>query len=256
MNEGLSRICCFDVGGTGLKAAIVGTDLEIASEITRIPTTYPMPPDRLVSFLSGMAKKLGAFDRVSVGFPGMVRDGIVLSAPHFVTESGPGSNVLDELRLKWEGFDLASAMASELEKATRVDNDADQQGAAVISGQGLEMVITLGTGFGTAIFHNGDLAPHLEIAHHEFRKGQTYNEQLGEATRKEIGSERWNKRVAKAVAAMEALTFYDRLYIGGGNAKKIHVDLGPKVQKVDNVSGIIGGAKLWSMGGEQGKRSA
>ena len=100
-------------------------------------------------------------------------------------------------------------------------NDADIQGAAVVRGKGLELVITLGTGFGTGLFYQGQLMPHLEIAHQPFRKGETYNEQLGEATRKEIGEERWNKRVHKAIANLRALMFFDHLYIGGGNSRRV-----------------------------------
>ncbi len=177
----------------------------------------------------------------------MVRSGVVLSAPHFVTKSGPGSELDPELQARWSGYDLAAALSAKLGCPTRVDNDADQQGAAVVLGRGLEMVITLGTGFGTALFSDGKLCPHLEIAHQPFRHGQTYNEAIGEAARKDLGNERWSELVARAVTNMEALTFYDHLYVGGGNAKKLKVDLGSKVTLVDNVSGILGGVKLWAM---------
>ena len=137
-------------------------------------------------------------------------------------------------------------------------NDADIQGAAVVSGKGLELVITLGTGFGTGLFYQGQLMPHLEIAHQPFRKGETYNDQLGEATRKEIGEERWNKRVHKAIANLRALMFFDHLYIGGGNSRRVtrhHLD--DDVTIVDNTAGILGGIKLWSQDhhhGEPGPR--
>ncbi len=127
-------------------------------------------------------------------------------------------------------------------------NDADIQGAAVVSGQGLELVITLGTGFGTGLFYRGQLMPHLEIAHQPFRKGETYNEQLGEATRKEIGEERWNKRVHKAITVLRALLFFDHLYIGGGNSRRVHRHhLADDITIVDNTAGIVGGVKLWAV---------
>ena len=88
--------------------------------------------------------------------------------------------------------------------------------------------------------------PHLEVAHQPFRKGETYNEQLGEATRKEIGEERWNKRVGKAIDNMRALIFFDHLYIGGGNSRRLNRDhLDDDVTMVDNTAGILGGIKLW-----------
>lgn len=177
----------------------------------------------------------------------MVRDGKVLSAPHFSTKAGPGSPVDDQLAALWSRFDLASALTEWFGIPTKVANDADIQGAAVISGQGLEVAITLGTGFGTGVFYQGQLMPHLEIAHQPFRKGETYNDQLGEATRREVGDERWNKRVNKAIANLRAMLFFDHIYIGGGNSRHVtrhHLD--EDVTIVDNNAGILGGIKLWS----------
>jgi polyphosphate glucokinase len=169
----------------------------------------------------------------------------VLSAPHFVTEAGPGTKVDDDLVKQWDQFDLAGTLRKRLGKPTKVANDADLQGAAVVSGKGLELVITLGTGVGTALFYDGRLLPHLEFAHHPFRKGETYNDQLGEATRKEIGNTRWNKRVRRAVDTLRALSFFDHCYIGGGNSKHLSGDLADDVSTVDNTAGILGGIKLW-----------
>jgi len=185
-------------------------------------------------------------ERASVGFPGMVRDGRVLSAPHFSTKAGPGTATEPDLLAKWSGFHLSHALTQAFGVPTKLANDADIQGAAVVSGTGLELTITLGTGFGTGLFYQGRLMPHLEIAHQPFRKGETYNEQLGEATRKEIGDERWNKRVTKAIAILRALMFFDHLYIGGGNSRRVKRDnLGDDVTIVDNTAGILGGIKLW-----------
>ena len=89
----------------------------------------------------------------------------------------------------WTRFDLAGASAEALGKPTKVANDADVQGLPSWPGRA-STVITLGTGFGTAVFLDGHLLPHLELAHQPFRKGETYNDQLGEPTRKEIGDHR------------------------------------------------------------------
>jgi len=126
-----------------------------------------------------------------------------------------------------------------------VANDADVQGLAVIAGKGVEMVITLGTGFGTGLYLDGRLGPHLELSHHPFRKGETYDEQLGNAARKDVGKKQWNKRVKKAIDNLRALTNFDHLYIGGGNAKKIDFELDPDVTIVSNEAGIRGGVALW-----------
>ena len=235
-----------DIGGTGLKASVLSADGAMAADRVKVPTTYPMPPEKLVSTLTKLAAPLPTAERASVGFPGMVRDGLVLSAPHFSTKHGPGSAVDDDLFDQWSHFDLASALTTAFGIPTKVANDADIQGAAVVTGTGLELAITLGTGFGTGLFYDGALMPHLEIAHQPFRKGETYNDQLGEATRKDIGDERWNKRVRKAITNLRALMFFDHLYIGGGNSRRVTRDhLDDDVTIVDNSSGILGGIKLW-----------
>jgi len=235
-----------DIGGTGLKASVLDADGVMVADRVRVPTSYPIPPDKLVSELSRLVAPLPAAERASVGFPGMVRGGRVLSAPHFSTKHGPGSSVDPGLFALWSKFDLASTLNASLGIPTKVANDADIQGAAVISGQGLELAITLGTGFGTGLFYEGQLMPHLEIAHQPFRKGETYNDQLGEATRKEIGDERWNKRVNKAIVTLRAMMFFDHLYIGGGNSRRVsRHHLHDDVTIVDNNAGILGGIKLW-----------
>jgi polyphosphate glucokinase len=238
-----------DIGGTGLKASVLGKDGTMAADRVKVPTTYPMSPQQMVTTLTDLVQKLPAYDRVSCGFPGMVRGGHILSAPHFVTKKGPGTAVDPTLFKAWADFDMATALATALGKPTKVANDADVQGAAVAQGKGLEVVITLGTGFGTAVFMDGQLQPHLEIAHQPFRKGETYNDQLGEMARKDVGDHRWNKRVREAIENLDALFFFDHLYIGGGNAGRVkRDDLGDFLERttvVDNSAGILGGIKLW-----------
>jgi len=235
-----------DVGGTGLKASVLDATGAMVADRVKIPTPYPLPPDKLVALLKKLVAPLPVAERASVGFPGMVRGGVVLSSPHFVTVSGPGSAVSHRLVGLWDRFDLAAHLTQEFGVLTKVANDADIQGAAVVQGRGLEMVVTLGTGFGTGLFYNGELVPHLEIAHQPFRKGESYDAQLGEATRKEIGEDRWNKRVTKAIANMRALTLFDHLYIGGGNSRRVlRRHLPDDVTVVDNTAGILGGIRLW-----------
>ena len=182
-----------DIGGTGLKANVLDRDGDVVADRVKIPTTYPMPPERLVEKLTGLANKLPEADRISAGFPGMVRTGRVLSAPHFVTKKGPGTETVPELVDAWARFDLAAELSQAIGKPCRVANDADVQGAAVVAGNGFETVITLGTGLGTAFFMDGRLLPHFELSHVEFRKKESFNEQLGEVARKKIGDKRWNK---------------------------------------------------------------
>jgi polyphosphate glucokinase len=235
-----------DIGGTGLKASVLDASGAMVADRVKIPTTYPLPPDKLVDDLVDLVQPLPKYNRVSAGFPGMIREGHVLSAPHFVLKNGPGTDVDPSLVKKWHEYALGDVLRERLGHETKVANDADLQGAAVIAGHGFEMVITLGTGFGTGIFYDGRILPHLEIAHTPFRKGETYNDQLGERARKEVGDERWAKRVNKAIDLMRAMTFFDRLWIGGGNARRLDTSrLADDITIVDNTAGILGGIKLW-----------
>lgn len=107
------------------------------------------------------------------------------------------------------------------------------------------MVITLGTGFGSSLFEDGAIAPHLELAHHPFRNGETYEEQLGFRALEEVGKKRWNRRLQRAIKTLRLLTNFDRLYIGGGNAEFIAFELAPDISIVPNTLGMIGGIWLW-----------
>lgn len=236
-----------DIGGTGLKASVLDGAGNMEHERVRCDTPYPLPPEKLVTTLEELIKPLPAFDRVSVGFPGMVRDGRILSAPHFVSPEGPGGQPDPDLVSAWQHFDLAASLENLTSKPVKVANDADLQGAAVIKGRGLELVLTLGTGLGTALFYEGQLEPHLEFAHHPFRKGRSYNDVVGDAARKKAGNKKWLAHVLEAVETFRALTFFDHCYIGGGNSARLGDDLPEAVSVVDNAAGILGGIKLWEV---------
>jgi len=235
----------FDIGGTGLKASVLDAAGKMLADRVRVATKYPCPPTAMIEALGALAAPLPAFDRISAGFPGVVREGKVRTAPHFVTKKGPGSAVDPHLLEAWTGFDLAGALTEQFHKPARVANDADLQGLEVVRGTGLEMVVTLGTGVGTAIFWHGVLAPHLELAHHPFRKGETYNEQLGAAALERIGASKWRRRVREAIVNFRVLVNFDHLYLGGGNSGIMAGHVGEDVTIVDNVAGILGGIKLW-----------
>lgn len=228
------KILAIDIGGTGLKAAIIDERGKLVSKRLRIDTPDPCPPKTMVKALVDLVKPLKGYSKVAIGFPGVVRGHMVITAPHF------GNDV-------WQGFDLGGALSRELKRPLRMINDAEMQGLAVIGGDGLEMVITLGTGFGTALFDNGQLAPHMEIAHIPAKHGKTYNELVGDKELKKVGRKKWNKRVRETIDIMHTMLNYDHLFIGGGNAKKIDFKLPRGVSLVDNAAGIEGGAMLWKL---------
>ena len=237
-----------DVGGTGLKASVLDAAGKLVAARVRVLTHYPCAPKDFVNALAALVAPLPDFDRVSVGFNGVVRKGLVLTAPHFVTRSGaPGAPVVPKLLAAWTGFDLAAALSASFGRPVRISNDADLQGLEVVSGSGLELVVTLGTGVGTGLFLDGKLMPHLELSHHPFRKGQTYDEHIGDAALRKIGLKKWRKRTGEAFANFHRLRTYDRLYIGGGNSRLLAGYVDPSVTIVDNVAGILGGIKLWEL---------
>jgi len=221
-----------DIGGTGLKAAVLDAEGHMLEKRLRVHTHKDATPKAVIDALIHLIEPLPAFDRISIGFPGVVRRGTVLTAPNLGTKN-------------WKGFALQDPLSERLGKPARLENDAEVAGLGVIEGKGLEVVVTLGTGFGSAIFSNGRMTPHLELAHHPIHKSLTYDEYVGDAALKEVGRKKWNRRVLKVIAVLRTLLNYDKLHIGGGNARNIAFKLPKRVDLVSNDEGIIGGLKLW-----------
>jgi polyphosphate glucokinase len=106
------------------------------------------------------------------------------------------------------------------------------------------MILTLGTGLGSAIYTDGHLCPGLELAHHPWRK-KTYEDYLGKRGLEKYGRKRWNKLLERALDQTAATFNWDRLYLGGGNAKEIRIKLGKNIKVVSNQDGLLGGVALW-----------
>lgn len=244
--QGREATLTFDVGGTGIKAQVIDRTGEPIGERMRVPTPYPTPPERLVDFLLELADGLPSFDRVSVGLPGMIRNGCVLATPHFITESGPFSPRRPDLVEAWRRWDAAEALNDAFGCPVRVVNDAELAGFAVIEGSGFEVLLAFGTGLGAALFDDGRLLPKLELSQAPFRDGESYDRQLGDHARIALGNEEWSKRVALALDAWFPVLGWDRLYLGGGNAEHLAPDLGHRATRVGNEAGLRGGHKLWS----------
>ena len=221
-----------DIGGTALKASVLDRDGRMIVERVRLPTPYPCPPKVLLGALAELIAPLPAFDRISIGFPGVVRDGRVVTAPHF-------------RRKAWNGFPLEGAVAQRLERPARLLNDAEVQGLGIVAGKGLEVVLTLGTGVGSAVFAGGRLAPHLELAQHPLYNGGTYNEYVGNEALRRHGKKKWNRRVLKTIETVNSLLHYEVLYLGGGNARHLSAKLPRNVKIASNDNGITGGIHLW-----------
>ena len=225
------RTLAIDVGGTGIKGIILNPRGKPITERERVDTPNPATPGAVLAIMDQIATQLRDFDRVSVGFPGVVKDGATLTAHN--------------LHPKWVGFDLQSVLMRRWRKPVRVANDAAVQGFGAIHGKGVELVITLGTGFGSSLFIDGHLVPGLELAHHPWIKNKTYEDFLGRKGLQKFGRKRWNRVLEKAIVQLESLFNYDHLYIGGGNAVRIDFALPKHVTRVPNEDGLFGGVALW-----------
>lgn len=231
-NDATARTLSIDIGGTGLKMLVLDPSGTAVDERQRVLTPRPATPGAVIEALRGLIAKQPPFDRVSVGFPGVVHDGVIWTAPN--------------LHRSWRGVSLAKALREITGKPVRVANDADVQGYASVEGSGVEMVLTLGTGLGSALFVDGRLVPNLELGHHPLRKRMTYEDYVGKAALEAVGKKRWRKRVGKVIKQVEPIWNYRLLHIGGGNVKHLHADeLPSNVRLHSNLGGVLGGIALW-----------
>jgi polyphosphate glucokinase len=226
-----ARTLALDIGGTGLKGMVLDHDGKPLNERVRVETPRPATPKALLAALAQVIKQQPHFDRVSVGFPGVVMDGVVHTAPN--------------LDPTWANVDIDAAVTKLTQKPSRVLNDAAIQGFGAIEGHGLELCLTLGTGVGSSLFVDGILVPNLELGHHPFKKGETYEEYLDNATFEKLGKKKWSKRVLEALAQLQPIFNPRVIYLGGGNAKRVVGELPSNVRIVSNDAGILGGIALW-----------
>jgi len=227
------KILSIDIGGSYIKATILNAVGELQIGFQSVDTPLLPGPEKLLATLKNLVSKFPEYDKVSVGFPGYVKEGIVFTAPSLAPK-------------KWGGIDLRKILQDEFNCPVRVVNDADMQGLGIVSGKGLEMVITLGTGLGSALLLNGILLPHTELSQHPFTTNIIYDRYIGKKALEKEGEVKWNKRIQKVLLVLKTVFNYDHLYIGGGNSRKISIPLDKNITLVSNEDGIKGGAKLWS----------
>jgi len=223
---------CVDIGGTGIKMIALDGRGKPLNERARMLTPKPATPAAVAKVFRAMLEEQPAFDRVSVGFPGVVVDGVVHTA----------ANLGDEY---WDGHNLKKSMEQICKKPVQVMNDADLQGYGVIDGKGVELVLTLGTGLGSALFSSGYLVPNLELGHHPFKKDKTYEERISDKELKQVGKKDWSRRVQEVIATLEPIFNYDVLHLGGGNVRHLRIPLPRNVKVFTNVDGMTGGYRLW-----------
>lgn len=228
------KILSLDIGGSTIKATVLNEEGELLQDYAKVKTPNHSTPENVLNAIVSLVNGFQDYDKVSVGFPGFIKKGIVYTAPNL------GTGV-------WNKVNLNKLIREALNKPVRIINDADMQGLAVVKGVGLEMMVTLGTGFGTALLLDGNLLPHIELAHHPFTRKNTYDTYIGDEALKQKGKTRWNKRVKEVLKVLKTVFNYDHLYIGGGNASKINFKLDQNIEIATNKDGIKGGARLWEL---------
>ncbi|ATB31302.1 ROK family protein [Melittangium boletus] len=225
------RTLAIDIGGSGLKALVLDPQGKALDERQRVKTPRPATPKSVLSALEKLIQPLGGFERVSVGFPGVVEEGVTRTAPN--------------LHPDWAGFDLEGALHKLTRRPVRVLNDAGVQGFGVIEGRGVEMVLTLGTGMGCALYVDGKYVPNLELAHHPLQGKKTYEDYVGQAALERVGKKKWNKHVRKVLDQIQPIWNPRKIYVGGGNARLLDFTLPKNTTVTDNVAGLLGGFALW-----------
>jgi polyphosphate glucokinase len=233
-NKNATNILSIDIGGSSIKTVVLNDNGDMLTDYVKIKTPEDSTPKAIIESIETLIKPIPlTYNRISIGFPGFVKNGIVKTAPNLAPN-------------KWTDIPLAQNIANKFKLPVRLINDADQQGLGIAEGKGLEIVVTLGTGFGTSLLYDGDLLPHLELAHFPVDKEDDYDDYIGNKALLKIKKEKWNKRLKKIIETYKIVFNYDTLYIGGGNSKEINFKLDNNIKLATNRDGIKGGAKLWA----------
>ena len=231
----MSDTLCVDIGGTGVKLIVLSADGHQLCDRQRELTPDPATPESIIQVIESLARKVPGFDRVAVGFPGVVRNGLIETAAN--------------LDPNWAGTNLADLLKKTFRSPVRVANDADVQGYGCITGQGVEMMLTFGTGMGSALFIDGRLVPNLELAHHIFKKGKTYEDYVGRDALESIGRTKWIRRVKRVIDTTKNVWNWDLMHLGGGNTKLLRDELfADNIRLHSNKAGVLGGYFLWEKG--------
>jgi polyphosphate glucokinase len=237
------EILGIDVGGSGIKGSPVNLETgEMTAERYRIPTPEGAKPDAMVAIMAQIAQHFNWNGPIGVGFPAAVRNGVVMTAANIDSS--------------WIGTNAEVLLEDATRCHTYVANDADVAGFAEMTfgagrgQQGVVLVITLGTGVGTALFTNGVLLPNSELGHIEIR-GKDAELRVSDAARqrKDWSFKEWAVRVNEYLDRMESLFWPDLIIVGGGISKQSekffpHLRTRARLEQAQllNQAGIVGAA--------------
>ena len=232
-----------DVGGSGVKGAPVDLAAgDLAGERHRVETPQPADVKNLLTAVASVAATVGPADHIGITFPGVILDGVVRTAAN--------------LHPSWVGAPGRELFAEAVGQPVTLLNDADAAGIAEVrygagKGQrGVILMLTFGTGIGSALCVDGTLVPNTEMGHIEL-DGHDAEDRASDRAREveDLDWAKWAKRVERYLSHVEALLWPDLIIIGGGVSKKVdrwlpHVDIRTKVvpAELQNHAGIIGAA--------------
>ncbi len=248
-----SKVLGIDIGGTGIKTAKVDIKKgKIVSEISKIPTPQPATPTSIFNEIKKMVQHFKWNGPIGCGYPGVIKNGITLTAAN-----------VDK---KWIGYQALSELQTLTKHSVNILNDADAAALAEMEfgagrtfmshGGGIVMMITLGTGIGTALFADGHLVPNTELGHIEI-DGVDAEKRAATVIREREGLSwaEWGERVNKYLQTIENLLSPDVFIIGGGVSESsekffpfLHVKAKLLPAQMANSAGIVGAALTVTLG--------
>ncbi len=213
------QILAIDIGATNIKFSHVNEAGILLRSVRRRPTPYPCWPARLVEFLDERIARSGV-RRVGVGFPGEFRDGRVVRPGNLSRPGGVSTDIDPELEAAWRGYPLQDALRETSGRDVRVVNDATLAALGCITGEGTELVLTLGTGLGLALAVGGRLQKVRDVGAEVFRDGKTYDQSVGERARA-ADEDAWNATLADVVDGFAREFSATTVHFAGGNARRV-----------------------------------
>ena len=238
------EILGIDIGGSGIKGALVDTDEgEFTAERYRIPTPQPATPDAVTDTVAEIVQHFEWSGPIGCTFPAIIKKGVAMSAAN-VDES-------------WIGTDAARLIQRKTGDPVLVMNDADAAGVAEMkfgAGRGRDdtvIMLTIGTGIGSAIFQRGVLVPNTELGHLYLENGIEGENYAADSIREsdDLSYKKWGKRLNKYMQHVDFLFSPDLIIVGGGVSKKYkkyfkYIDIKAELvpAQLRNHAGIIGAA--------------
>jgi polyphosphate glucokinase len=234
-----------DVGGSGIKAALVDTAAgEFVGERVRRVTPQPATPAAVVEATRGIVEGFDFTGPVGIGFPAPVVGGVTMLAAN--------------VDPAWIGAPAEALFTTALDRPVAFVNDADAAGLAEAAFgaargvAGVVVVLTLGTGIGSALINDGVLVPNVELGHVEVRgKDAEHRASAAVRERRDLSWEAWATRLSEVIHAYDRLLWPDLIVIGGGVSRKADrflqlLDVRPPVRAavLQNRAGIIGAASV------------